>query len=239
VTVAVEFDDFLDPETAASDIRVALTREGRAAPAVARTLHESEYIDWVQQISDSLAVLDSIDLAQATADAAARRAEDAAVMIDSVAGGVDSLGAPPPDSMMRDSLAPVPPDTVMVDRSVVDPPLPEQRARPPRLDPLQGSRAGLSPDGRRLLPGRRIVLLLDSPLDPGVEYQVEASGVVNIFGLGGGGGTAAFSLPVDSVPLSDTVQVDTLALPDTGRLDTLALPDTGQVDTLTRREPRP
>ncbi len=73
-----------------------------------------------------------------------------------------------------------------------------------------------------------------------VEYEVSASGVVNISGVRGGGGLTPLimaSPPVDTVAV-DTLAVDSLAaVPDTGVVDTLALGDPDGV--LRRRSWRP
>jgi hypothetical protein len=61
-----------------------------------------------------------------------------------------------------------------------------------------------------VLPGRRLVALLDAPLEVGVEYQVRVSSVVNVNGLPEGGGEAALLLeappPPDTPAAADSVQ---------------------------------
>jgi hypothetical protein len=184
VTVAVRFDDFLDPALSASSIQVSLGREDGAAPDVARILHEVAYQEYVDEVMDSLARLDSIAAAEAAA------AGDTAV--------ADTLV--PPDSVLPvDTLAP--PDSARVGAA-----RPARPRGPPRLPPLQGSRAGTTADGRRVLPGRRIVLLLSPPLEPGVEYELRLAEVTNIAGLPGGGGTA----PLVWEPEPDGAAADTL-----------------------------
>ena len=114
------------------------------------------------------------------------------------------------------------------------------RVPPTRLDPLPGPRPGPTADGRRVLPGRRIVAQLSEPLVLDVEYEVRLSSVVNINGLPGGGGTAPLVWesppPPDTLAAPDTLVTDTLVtdtlVTDTLVTDTLAVPDTGVVDTL-------
>ena len=57
----------------------------------------------------------------------------------------------------------------------------------------------------RLLPGRRVVGQLDSPLEAGREYQAATSFVVNMSGIMGGGGDVVVLL---ESPVSDTVNVE-------------------------------
>jgi len=109
---------------------------------------------------------------------------------------------------------------------------PPRRATPTPLDPLQGSRPGLSADGRRVLPARRIVLQLSGPLEYEVDYEVEVSGVVNINGMPGGGGVAPlfWELPPVDTTTVDSLGLDTLGV-DTLGLDTLEAGSTPVADT--------
>lgn len=235
-TVSVRFDDFLDPSVAASSLQVSLGREGGPAPNVARVLHAGAYQDFVDEVMDSLARIDSVAAAEAAppgADSAAVRdtlAPDTLAPADSIPVG-DTLA--PPDSIpVSDTLAP--PDTVRVGAVAGRPVAGPQRRGPPRLPPLEGSRAGTTADGRRVLPGRRIVLLLSSPLQPDVEYEVRVAEAVNIAGLGGGGGVTPLVLPPPDTVRVDTVRVDTVTA-DTARADTAAVLDTGSAPVETHR----
>jgi hypothetical protein len=218
VRVVVLFDDFIDPEMASEDADVLLSREEGVAPDVVRVFHEWEYTAYVDAVVDSFARLDSIDAARAVAAAleAARAAavEDtaAADTVEGVAPGEEERAAPVDTLQLPDTAAPS-----------VDPPPPgtgapadtvAARVPPTRLEPLQGVRAGPTADGRRVLPGRRIVIELDGALAPDVEYRLDVTGVRNVFGLTGGGG--ATTLAIESAP-ADTSAVDTLSVPDTGR----------------------
>lgn len=198
VTVAVTFDDYLDPAADASEIEVSISAAGAGAHAVQRIFHEGEYARYVEAVSDSLARLDSIDAA--VADTAAPVADTVAPVADTIAQVADTV------AQVVD-----PADTVRI--------RPPARPGPPTLQPLQGARPGPTQDGRRVLPGRRIVLLVSEPLTYDVEHEVRVSGVVNINGLTGGGGVAPLVL---ETPAVDTTSVDSLAAPDTG-----VVPDTG------------
>ncbi|MEQ1856482.1 MAG: carboxypeptidase-like regulatory domain-containing protein, partial [Longimicrobiales bacterium] len=146
VTISVEFDDYLEASAPAGEVRVTLAREGGgSAPTVVRVFHEPEYGDYVTQVADSFARLDSID-------AAAR--------------------APEPVPAATDSSAAVPVGAAAGSQAASGRPL------PPRLE---GSLSTRSMTGRPL-PTRRLVGLLDAPLEADVEYQVTTTGVVNLNG---------------------------------------------------------
>lgn len=236
VTVALELDDYLDPEAPLDVLEVELELEGAAAPAVARVLSEADYTAFVEAVVDSLARVDSIARAEAEALAAARedsvRAEaDSAAAAARAAGdtaaaaaalaAADSAAAAlaATDSAAAlaaaDSAAPV-------DSARATPVGTVARARGPvRLEPLPGARPGPLEGTQRVLPGRRIVVLLGAPLQVEVEYTVRVAGAVNINGLGGGGGEATLTL---AAPPADTVVGgDTLTVTDTARVDTVAV----------------
>jgi hypothetical protein len=52
-----------------------------------------------------------------------------------------------------------------------------------------------APEAGPPLPSRDLILLLASPLEPGVAFVVEMAGVANIHGVPGGGGDAEVTLP--------------------------------------------
>jgi hypothetical protein len=193
VTIVVEFDDFLDPTSSADQIGVRLTREDGDAPLVTRLMHEREYEEYVDQVADSFARLDSIDAAAARA---------AAPPPDSTADTLAVAGAP-----TADSTAPAPPSA----------PAPPRRATPPRLTGSTGNRSQTG----RIRPSRRLVGLLDGPLVQEVEYRLRVSSVVNINGLGDGGGEVTLTYePPPPPPAADSTQAepatpaDSLAAPD-------------------------
>ncbi|GMV06707.1 MAG: hypothetical protein AMXMBFR53_29820 [Gemmatimonadota bacterium] len=219
VTVVLDFDEFLDPLSAAGLMGVTLTREETGALVPLQVLHEREYVAWRAQLQDSFARLDSLE--------AARRAEDA---LEDIPLRGDSARA----------------DTARADTAVAAPgparPAQQPRASrplPPELPaatgggrPAPGVRPGprgveaLTPDGRPL-PARRLVLRLESFLEASARYDLFAGSVVNINGLGGGGGESA----VIFTPPPDSTRADSLAVPGGAPPDTsVAPPDTGRVD---------
>jgi len=194
VTIVVEFDDFLDPSASADQVGVRLTREDGEAPLVTRLMHEREYEQYVDQVADSFARLDSIDAEAAQA------------------------AAQPPDSA-TDTLAVVaPPPGDSAGQALPAAPARPRRATPTRLTGSTGNRA--APTGRSR-PARRLVGLLDGPLVPEVEYRLRVTSVVNINGLGGGGGEVTLVYePPPPPPAPDSAQVepalpaDSVAVPD-------------------------
>lgn len=218
VTVVLEFDDYLEPTADVDQVTASLDLPGGEAPAIIRLFHEADYAEYVETTADSLARLDSIDAAEASrAAAAARAATEAAAAADSVAGtdstGIDAGGQPPTGG--QDA-----------------PPLRARRVAPTVLPPLQGSAPGPTPDGRRVLPGKRLVGILDGFLLVDTTYTAQADGVVNINGMPGGGGSVDFEreLPPPDTTLADSLAVDGLAV-DTLAVDTVGV-DTLGVDTL-------
>jgi hypothetical protein len=177
VTVELELDDYLDFDAPVSELTVLIEGPDGPGPAVARLFHEREYTAYVETVVDSLLRLDSLD---ALARAAAAPpdtgiAADSAALADSAV--VDSAAAPRPRAGQP---APQPAGA-------------PSRPGPPALDGVRSRARGGGPD--RPLPGRRLVALLASPLEIGVEYEVTSSGLVNINGVGEGGGEATLLLP--------------------------------------------
>jgi hypothetical protein len=191
VTVALEFDDMLDPEAPLESVTLVVTTEGGTALRIERVFHEAQYAEYVDSVTEAFARLDSMDAAAAAATLA-----DVVEFADTVE--------------VTDSAATPPGDTVIVAARA--------RPTPTRLDPFPGVRPGVTLDGRRLLPGRRLVLRLLDALGLEVPYEVDASSVVNINGLVDGGGSVPLvreSPPIpDSLP-SNELEVDTLAIADT------------------------
>ena len=241
VTVVVTFDDYLMPDSdpaewlvdvAATDTTPAAV--GVQAPGVARVFHEAGYVEYVQMVADSFARLDSLD---ATRAAPPQGPPDTSAL------------APPSDTS---ALAP-PPDTVVVvqppDAGAVDPP-PDTvvvgapptdvaagqvgrvvRVPPTELRPLQGERPGRTRDGRRVLPARRVVVVLAEPLAYEIVHSVSIDGVTNLAGLMEGGGQAEFVR--ERPPPPEPSALDTAAVADTGAVpDTGAVVDTGAVSDI-------
>jgi hypothetical protein len=186
VTVMARFDDFLDPTASLDDVEIIVqdTLGNAVGVGVAARYHEVAYMEYAATVSDSLTRADSIARAEAPP------------VIDT-----PGAAAPPPDTLAA-------PDTLAVPDSVTAP------AQPPGAQPrAQAVRRGPPPlpgpaiagvdaaRGRgRTLPGRRIVLVLDRPLEPGVPHEVVVRGVVNVNGVGGGGGEGRFMRALPAEP---------------------------------------
>ncbi|MBM4182890.1 MAG: hypothetical protein FJ207_01540 [Gemmatimonadetes bacterium] len=178
VTIALEFDDYLDVDVPAAGVVVALERDSASAPRVVRLFHEREYAAYVDQVADSLARLDSIDAAAAAALApVAPPAPDSTGAVDQAA---QPRAAPPAPVSGAGGVAG---GVDAAPRSGTSP-RPPSRPVPPRL---QGG-PSTTPNVTRPLPTRRLVGMLDALLEAEADYRVQASGVVNINGVAGGGG---------------------------------------------------
>lgn len=185
MTLALRFDDYVDPGNALDDVSVSIVGESGESLAVRRTFHAFEWIQHVDSVTDSLARADSIARAEAPPPAA-----DTPVAGDTLAPA-DSLPAIDPLPVV-DSLAQ--PDTLPGADTLglpgADPPTPgtDRRRGPPPLPGggIQGLDQALSRG--RVLPGRRIVIVLEEPLNVDEAYTVSVDGVVNLDGREGGGG---------------------------------------------------
>lgn len=238
VTVVVEFDDYLDPVRGSEGISVVIEDADGQTRELSRVFDEAGYADFVSTVADSLARLDSIDAANAVPDVSLLDSGQVEVAPDDTIPTVAS-----PDTVVIEAPTGRPPvagDPPAAGRPTgpgrPTAPIEEGRPSPTRLDPLQGERPGPTRDGRRILPGRRLVIVLVEPLVVEAEHEVRVSGAVNINGLGGGGGSATFvrELPEEPPPeggVADSIPADTLAV-DTVAVDTLAVVDTLVVDTL-------
>jgi len=227
VTVVLEFDDYLDPESDVSGVVVDLSRAEGGSPAVTRLFREHEYAAYVSQVRDSLSALAPPPAPPPAPDtAAAGVPTDTAAIVppDSAAAG-----APPPDTAVAGG---PPPDTTGAGTPAARAPAGRgggvggtgpAPGGPPALPGARGAgpggrggQAGATPPGR-VLPGRRLVALLEGPLEVLVEYQVRTSAVVNLNGLPGGGGEATLVReppPVpEEEPAADSLAADSLAAP--------------------------
>ncbi|MDZ7779421.1 MAG: Ig-like domain-containing protein [Gemmatimonadota bacterium] len=185
VTLALRFDDYLDPGASLDEAEIELEAPmNGTAPTPARRFHEEAYRDYVEMVSDSLARVDSIARANAVEplpvaeplDRLGPDDPDAAPEPDTVTG---PDGVPAPDSL-TDTLTDTPTDPVA-------PAVPERRG-PPELEGPDAPGAAAARARGRALPGRRIVIVLDEPLEQEVVYEVVVREVANVNGLGGGGG---------------------------------------------------
>lgn len=212
--VGLTFDDYLEPTAPLAGLDVGLepvpdtTEEGVTMPppppGVEAVLHEREYEAWRDSVAEARARADSIaaaDSAVAAGDSAAMAAADSA-----------AAAARAADERRAEGAARVPG--------------PGEGLGPPGQAARGEGEPRTLPDGTPL-PSQRLVLVLDSPIAPGATYRVRLSGVVNVNGLGGGGGEATFGRdpapPDTAAAAADTGGV---ALPDTGAV---APPDTGGV----------
>ncbi len=189
VTLALLFDDFLDFETGVDEVEIEISPDADDTPMIVDVMHEPDYVVWVERVTDSLSRLDSIEAEEV---AALRLLSDVEAVMPSEEGS-----AIRPEELV----------------------LASARRPPPSLPQLQGSAAGPTADGARVLPGRRLILRLSVPLPYEIEFALTVSGVTNIFGLPGGGGEATLSreLVVDSVMDLDSMGVsDSIAALDTG-----------------------
>ena len=190
VTVSIQFDDYLDPDSPLAGVAASLTLDSiPVAFDVREIMHERDYQIRSEAIADSLRVADSLQIIGSLRVA------------DSLRAAGDTAGA-----------------------------LEVDEARPaPRPAPTIDQRA----EETRDLPKRTIYLLLSDTLVFDETYEVSVSGVQNINGVKGGGGTDELlraAPPVDSVALADSIAAADSAA---ARVDSIA-PDTIPSDTVSR-----
>jgi hypothetical protein len=212
VTLVLEHDDYLDPASEAAGVAVVLSRQTGDAPAVSRLFHEHEYAAYVREVTDSLAALGGAG----APGAPVARADSAALPVD------PSVAPAPPDAVApSDTAAGAPGAGVARAPAAAGAPA-AARPGPRQLPGVRGGGGrGVGPGGAqaaaaasgRVLPGRRLVALLDAPLEVGVEYQVRVTSVVNLNGVPGGGGETTLLLDAPPPAPSPPPQDDP-ALPD-------------------------
>jgi hypothetical protein len=199
------FDDFMDAEANFEGVQVTITQEDGPALEVERYM-------WPRQVDSIRAIADSI------------AAEERRVaMVDSLTVVADSL-----DRILIAMEAQR--DTVGVD--TLGPQLEriQTRIAPPEpREPEEGPAAAPSP----ILPQQEFFVQLADSLTPERLYTATVTGVVNLYGTGGGGGEATFDWeppepPPEEVPDTAAAVADTLVVPDTAAVgpDTLVVPDT-------------
>lgn len=148
---------------------------------------------------------------------AAERARQDSIARDSLAAGdtttADSVAPPVAPRPPRDTMRAAPPDTAAADTLPPDPLA--VRVREAALGPVLGEP----------LPARELMVVLDQPLVPEAEYLVELGGILNLAGIGGGGGGATIRVPAapppapvdepagDEPPPADEPAADAAALP--------------------------
>ena len=146
LTLAAEFDDFLDPDSELAGVSASLGPDSVRPTEVVTILHERDYLDRRDAIRDSLYVADSIQFVE----------EQQRIELLRSAG----------DSIAADEV--------------------EAELRTPRPPAASGERELQA----RGLPKRVFYLLLADTLAPDQPYELSLSGVTNINGVPGGGGTA-------------------------------------------------
>ncbi len=185
VTVAVRFDDHVDPASDLGAARLEVRSPGGDAVDAEGVFHAAEWVRHVSQVRDSLARADSVARADTLALADTGTAEpDAAPSLetDSADMGVpgDTL-----DVAAADSVPGVAPEVAQTARRRGPPDLPGGA-----IPGLEAARAR-----GRVLPGRRIVLVLRQPLAPDEVYTVQTEGVVNLNGLVSGSAEVEAEIP--------------------------------------------
>ncbi len=183
VTLALRFDDYVDPASALDDVSVSIVSESGEGPAVQRRYHAAEWIRYADSVADSLARADSVARAQAPPAGDAAPA-DTLPSTDTLAAA-DTLLAT--DSLPAADTLPAA-DSLALPGADARTPQADRRLGPPLLPGggIQGLDQALARD--RVLPGRRIVIVLEEPLDASEAYTVSVDGVVNLAGREGGGG---------------------------------------------------
>lgn len=228
VTVVLDFDDFLDTELDPEGLSPTIVGPDGALEVV-RVFQEAGYEAWVEEVSDSLAVLDSIDAANAPPPVIPPPVEQGDPA-DTLAADT-AAGTPPTDTLGAGPVgASLPSDPAVVIDPAARGGRPTTRPRPAQLTSRTGENPGPTIDGRRVLPGRRLVITLSEPVEYDTEYVVTIGDIVNINGLPGGGGvdTLVYAAPADTVVV-DSLAIDSLSTDsagvrvDTARVDTLGL----------------
>ncbi len=224
VTIVLEFDDYLNPAMPAQNVDVTLevrvdttgvavvadTLDAGPPPTMSRLMHEREYVSWVEQVRDSFARLDSVEMM------AIMR-----VPVDEA----DTTAIPDVESELPTSRVAPPALPPMGGGRV-----PTARPRSP-----EGIEEPTGPDGEPL-PARRLVAILDGVLVANVGYQVTVAGVTNFSDIPLGGGESA--LVREPPPPPDTATADSLAVPDSLSTDTTGVsPDTTGVPADTTAVP--
>jgi hypothetical protein len=107
------------------------------------------------------------------------------------------------DSLMQAERAAAAEAEAVADTAAVPAAVPDREVQaeqpPARPGPGREARPTASP-ARQPLPARDLILLLPEPLEPATNYYVVVTGVTNIHGLTGGGGTASFRTPAEERP---------------------------------------
>jgi hypothetical protein len=216
------FDDYLDPtmEGVLADVHVTLTPEERKEEQEEEEEEEEQEEQEEERATPRVVALlweHQVDSMKARADS--MRAEAARLALaDSLTRAADSLRTVLPFFRAAG-------DTVQIDsievrlESIAARLAPPEPPRRPAAEPEPPARA---PEPAPLLPRQVLFALLGDPLPPGKAYEVRVAGVLNVNGLGGGGGEAAVSwTPPDPPREARPPPADTTAVPPP---DTTAVP---------------
>jgi hypothetical protein len=201
--VRLAFDDYMDAEGSFEGVQVNITREDSTSVSIERLMWPRQ-VDSLQAISDSIA-------AEERRLALVDSLQVVADSLDRIFVAMEARG----DTLGVDTLAPQL-ERIRARMAPPEPPEPEEGrpAEPPRI-----------------LPQREFFVQLADSLSPQQLYSVTVSGVVNLFGTGGGGGEGSFSWEPPEPPEAESQDTaaavpDTLVVPDTGLV---VPPDTGLV----------
>jgi len=217
VMVRVAFNDYLDAEGSLDSVQVRIGPEEGEGLGIDRLLWPRQ-VDSLRAVEDSIAAVEErlavVDSLSALADS-----------LDQIFAGFEAAG----DSVGIDTLGAV----LGIIRTRLEPPEPPEERPGEREDAPRGQE-----QAPPILPQQEIFVRLAEPLLPDQLYQAIVFGVVNLNGLGEGGGEASFTWeppeppPVEEpdtaglVPDTATVPPDTAVVPP----DTAATPqDTGRV----------
>jgi hypothetical protein len=157
VAVALDFDDYFDPERAPTGVQarlLPLEEQDPEAPVNPATL--PQVVEILHQHAWETRQAEGIPME--------------------------------PPAAPADTLDPADPDTIPP--PAAEPEEPEEEAEEEAVEEI-------------LLPSQRLVAVLSGPLPPGVRVRIVVEGAVNLHGLTGGGGEAAFDTPEPPPPAAE------------------------------------
>ena len=173
VTLRLSFDDYMDVSAPQTDARV-----------VVRSLPDS-----------ALVPLAGIHYPHALAAERARQDSIRADSVAAAAGATDTTAADTTQALPRPRPPAPPRDTV---RLVPDSVAADAAPRDLLIERVRA--AGLRPSSDVPTPARELMVVLEFPLRPEAEYLVQVSGILNLSGIGAGGGSLTFRAPAAPPP---------------------------------------
>jgi hypothetical protein len=205
----------IDVPILAPDTTPAVLARASALDSITVVLETDDYLD-PAVASDGIDVTLAREAGAAPGVSRVFHEHEYASYARAVADSLTAAGAP------ADSAAapPRPPGTPGGGRGTA--PEGPSRVGPPQLPGARAPSGGRGASGAptagltfgRVLPGRRMVALLDAPLELDTEYEVRVGSVRNLNGLPGGGGTATLLLEAPPPATADTTAApDSLAVP--------------------------